>query len=98
MVELKVQLDEIDYSSIAEMALPIMKEKLKGSTVGSMIDNVPASALNGFLKFIPQDKKDEIVIGIVNQYEDRIIRFLEKAAADKGVNVKVKGVSGLKKE
>lgn len=50
MIEIKIVVDEIDYSGIAELAIPFVKEKLseKDTGIGKLIgDYVPATALNG---------------------------------------------------
>lgn len=99
MLEIKLQLDDIDYSGIAELAIPIVKEKLaeSGSFLGGIVGkHIPEVALNGalnsFLKFLTPEQKDEVAISLINKYEDKIIKTLQDTASSKGVNVSVKGL------
>lgn len=98
MLELKLTVENIDYSGIAELALPVAKEKLseKGGFAGQLLKKIPKEGMNeafkGILNMIPQEQQDEILIGIINKYEDKIIEILQNAACDKGVNIKIWGI------
>ncbi|EOQ38676.1 hypothetical protein [Butyricicoccus pullicaecorum] len=103
MIELKIQLDDIDYSGIAELAMPVVKEKLgeNGGFFGGLIGNhVPESALNGafngFLKFLSPEQRDDIALSLINKYEDKIVKLLQNTASDKGVKITVKSLSANK--
>lgn len=103
MIEIKIKLDDIDYSGIAELAIPIVKEKLgeQGGFLGGLVGNhVPASALsgalNGFLKFLSQEQRDDIALSIINRYETQILELLQNTASDKGVKMTVKEFSVCK--
>lgn len=100
MIEIKIKLDDIDYSGIAELAMPVVKEKLgeRGGFLGGLIGNhVPESALsgalNGFLSFLSPEQRDEVALSLINKYEDKIVGILQKTASDHGVSLKVKGLS-----
>ena len=103
MIELKIQLDDIDYSGIAELAMPVVKEKLgeNGGFFSGLIGNhVPESALNGafsgFLKFLSPEQRDDIALSLINKYEDKIVKLLQNTASDKGVKITVKSLSANK--
>lgn len=103
MIEIKITLDEIDYSGIAELALPIVKEKLAGSDnfiSGLVGKHIPEAALSGtlkcFLKLLTPEQKDEVALSLINKYEDKIVELMQKTASDKGVNIAVKGLSANK--
>lgn len=100
MIEIKLQLDDIDYSGIAELAMPIVKENLsgKGSFLGNLVGNhIPESALNGalngFLNVLTPEQKDDVALKLINKYQDKIVDILQKTASNHGVNLKVKGLS-----
>ena len=100
MIEVKVLLDDIDYESIAESMVPVVKEKLaenSNSFGGFVGKHLPESALNGaangFLKFLSQKQKDELALKLIKKYEKRIIETLRGAAADRGISVDIKELS-----
>ncbi len=100
MIELNFVLDDIDYSGIADLALPVVKEKLAGSNnfIGGLAaKHIPESALSnalsGFLNVLTPEQKDEVALSLINKYEEKIMGILQKAASDKGVNITVKGLS-----
>ncbi len=103
MIELKLKLDDIDYSGIAELAMPIVKEKLSesGNFVGGLIGkHIPAAAMNaalsGFLQFLTPEQKDEIVLSLINKYEKNIIDILQQTALNNGVDLTIKGLNASK--
>ena len=100
MIEIKIVVDEIDYSGIAELAIPFVKEKLseKDTGIGKLIgDYVPTTALNGalngFLKFLTPEQRDEVAVSLFTKYKDKITDVLQNTASAKGVNLTIKGVS-----
>lgn len=100
MIEVKILLDDIDYSSIAESMIPVVKEKLaeNDNFIGGLIGkHVPESALNGavngFLKFLSQKQKDELALSMIKKYKEKIVKMLQNAAADKGIDVTIKELS-----
>lgn len=104
MVELKVQLEDIDYSGIAAIALPIAKKKLaeRNSFLAKLAETyVPESALgtalDKCLNFLSPEQKDEIALSLINQYGDKIIAILQQAASNHGVNMTIKGISAESK-
>lgn len=105
MIEWKLVVEEIDYSGIAELALPVIQEKLaeKEDGIGMLIGkHVPESALrsgiNGFLSFLTPEQRDEIALSLIAKYRDRIIEILQNTAASKGVKLAVKELSVQKVE
>lgn len=104
MIELKFTIDEIDYSGISELVLPILKEQLaeKETFLGDLFGKyIPTSVLtasvSGILKALSQEQKDALTIKIVEKYKDNIKNILQKAAKDRGVNLVVKDLSASAK-
>lgn len=104
MIELKVSLDSIDYSGIAELVMPLVKDKLADNgniLVRSIFENVNPDSmsrvLSSALNLLPQEQKDEITVSLFEKYKDKIVKILEQAACDKGVDLKVKELSIEKK-
>lgn len=104
MIEIKVSLDNIDYSGIAELVIPIVKDKLSDNDnviVKKLFDNLPAEgmskALNMLLKMLSQDKKDELAVSFFEKYKDNIVKTLKQTANDKGIDLDVIELSVEKK-
>jgi len=80
MIEIKLQLDEIDYSGIAELVIPIAKEKLaeQNNFFGGIIGkHVPKAALTGaastLFKLMTLEQKDDVAVSLINKYADNIV-------------------------
>lgn len=104
MIELKISLDSIDYSGIAELVMPLVRDKLADNgniLVRSIFENVNPDSmshvLNSALNLLPQEQKDEITVSLFEKYKDKIVNILEQAACDRGVDLKVKELSIEKK-
>lgn len=100
MVEIKMIVNNIDYSGIAELVMPIVKDKLSENDngIGKLIGkHVPEAALNGaingFLKFLTPEQKDEIAFSLVSKYQDKIVDIIQSTASGKGVNLTVQELS-----
>lgn len=100
MIEIKLLLDDIDYSSIAELAMPLIKEKISengGGFLGGLLGKqIPAFALNGLIGLLTPQQKDEIALKLINRNEDKIIGLLQKTASENGVNLTVKSLTASK--
>lgn len=104
MIELKISLDSIDYSGIAELVMPLVRDKLANNgniLVRRIFENTNPDSmshvLNSALNLLPQEQKDEITISLFEKYKDKIVNILEQAACDRGVDLKVKELSIEKK-
>ena len=100
MIEVKLLIDEIDYNGIAELVIPIIKEKFSQNEgfLSNLIENyIPTTALNGalngFLDLLTNEQKDEIAISLINRYDEKIIQIMQQIALNKGIDVKIKGLS-----
>lgn len=104
MIELKISLDSIDYSGIAELVMPLVKDKLADNDnilVRSIFENVNPDSmsrvLNSALNLLSQDQKDEITISLFERYKDRIVKTIEQTAQSKGIELSIKELSLDKK-
>lgn len=105
MLEIKLLVDEIDYSGISDLVIPILKEKLaedgKGLS-GFVGKHIPAAALNGamhaFLKFLSPEQKEDLAVSLIAKYEEKLREALQKGAEDRGIGIKVNALSVAKVE
>ena len=101
MIEVKILVDSVDYDSIAEMLVPMLTEKIEkkggimGKLAGSQKDFVTNTARK-MLSKMSQEKKDELVIDMVNKKHDLLIGKASALAASKGVGMKIRSISAKK--
>lgn len=104
MIELKISLDSIDYSGIAELVMPLVRDKLANNgniLVRRIFENTNPDSmshvLNSALNLLSQDQKDEITISLFERYKDRIVNTIEQTAQSKGIELSIKELSLGKK-
>ena len=96
MIELKILVDDIDYNSLTELLVPLLAEKLekdgKGGILGGVLSgnrNMAVSMARTLLNTMPQAKKDELVVQLINKNRDKLLQKGRKVAADKGIRVQL---------
>ena len=87
MIELKILLDEVDYRSLSEVLIPALAESMAkdGGVLGGMLSQnkeLAASMARTVLDKMPQEKKDELLVQLLNRNRDKL---LEKYAHFKNV-------------
>ena len=87
MIELKILLDEVDYRSLSEVLIPALAESMAkdGGVLGGMLSQnkeLAASMARTVLDKMPQEKKDELLVQLLNRNRDKL---LEKYAHFKTV-------------
>ena len=103
MIELKILVDELDYDSVAEFLIPALAESMakdqKGGVLGGVLSGNP-EMLTGMarklLHTMSQDKRDELLVQLVNKNREKLLDKGAKAAADKGIRVQLCDVTARK--
>lgn len=93
-LKVSVNVAEIDYPSIVERFLPMIKEKLMGMggavvLLRPVIQNASASQVCGLLDTLLGRNKEGFIVGLVNQYSDKLASAIEDAAAKKNIRLKI---------
>ncbi len=103
MIELKVLIDDVDYDSIAELLIPLLAESMgreqKGSILGGVLagnSEMITSMARTLLHTMTQDKRDELLVQLVNKNRDKLLEKGRKAAEEKGVGVRLCDVTARK--
>ena len=103
MLELRILVDDIDYDSIAEYLIPAVAEKLRREEKGGILGNVlagnpdmAASMARTVLDKMPQEKKDELLVQLLNRNRDKLLEKGRTLAAEKGVRLQLCDVSARK--
>lgn len=96
MLELKILIDELDYDSIAEFLLPALAESMareqKGGVLGGVLANNPemlTSMARKLLGTMSQEKRDELLVQLINKNRDKLLEKGTKAAGKKGIRVRL---------
>ena len=93
MLKLELELSAIDYEALIDKVLPLVGDKLENQSVGRLLGSGASSAVaRAALSVMPQEKKNRMVAGLVNDHADRIAAAIERAAAANGVSCRVRGV------
>lgn len=103
MIELRIQIDRIDYGALAQQALPKVLEHLQNTKGDSKavqalqgLGHLPADAVKLMLSAMPQDTKDAIALAFLKSYQEEIAGQVNKFAAQKGVQLTVTGIEAVK--
>ena len=103
MIELKILVDDIDYNSLTELLGPLLAEKLekdgKGGILGGVLSgnrNMAVSMARTLLNTMPQAKKDELVVQLINKNRDKLLQKGRALAAKNGVRLQLCDVAAKK--
>lgn len=96
-LEFRGIVEEIDYRSIVLKFLPLVRKKLASigevpALLRPMLAKASPEQILGILDRIPQGIKDEIVISLLNQYQDQLREQIVKLARDNGIALTVEAL------
>lgn len=91
--ELKIDIDELDYAQTIRALLPYIKKE--NLPLPDMVRNAAETpgVLENFLKFIPKEKQDEMILKAFEKNKVRIISKAHQMADKMGVDVKISDIS-----
>lgn len=91
--ELKIDIDELDYAQTIRALLPYIKKE--DLPLPDMVRNAAETpgVLENFLKFIPKEKQDEMILKAFEKNKIRIIAKAHKMADKAGIDVKISDIS-----
>jgi len=95
MIELTIKVDNINYTDLAELLLPMLSDQLpKDGLMGRLLrDPKKAQGLViELLNRMPQAQKDELLVKYINQNSGKAMAKLEDMAAKNGVYMKLRDV------
>ena len=93
-LEIWAKTAQVDYPSVVERFLPLVKEKLLNmggpvALVKPMIQNASAAQICGLMDKLLGSKKEAFNINLINQNGEKLVSVVEKKAAQKKVRLKV---------
>ena len=93
-MKITLNINNIDYESIIDQSIPLLKEKAKAdnnillktiSGILSMPGDIPKKMLNA----LPQETKDELVVYLINSNKGKIAELLHNTLANKGIELRI---------
>lgn len=98
MVEVRIKLDDPDYTNLIKAAFPIIKKKAQGetamwATVVKHINEPDERSIAALLGLIPASARDKLVELAFEKYKEEIPGVLTKLAESKGVKLNITDVS-----
>lgn len=100
MLELRVLVDDIDYSSLAEYLIPAVAEKLrreeKGGILGSVLAGNPdmaASMAQKLLDAMSQEQKDQLVLQLLGKNREKLLDKGNELLRRRGIGAQLCDVS-----
>ncbi len=91
--ELKIDIDELNYAQTIRALLPFVKKK--DIPIPEAVLNVAEApgVLENFLKFIPKEKQDELILKTFEKNKDRIIAKAHRLADSANIDIKISDIS-----
>lgn len=93
MLRLELELNELDYTALAEVMLPLMAEELKrqGNPMAALLSSSPEMAKK-LLSHLSQSQMDNIAAQAINHNAGTMARRAEELARQQGVHARVVSV------
>ena len=93
-MELKIKVKDLDYDSLIKAAISILKENAdsSGSNGLKFIANIlrlPGELPLKMISALSQEKKDEIVVYLVNRYKEKIVEWVQNSLKEKGFIIEI---------
>ena len=93
-MKITVEISELDYKALVEQFLPVVREKMAGKDgIGaktlSILAGMPPSIAGNMIDMMPQDKKDELAVMLIEKNKDKIAEKIVKLAGEKGISFKI---------
>lgn len=89
---LEIDIDEINYAQLIRALLPFIKKEDIPLPSKVLEAAETPGVLENFLKFIPKDKQDELVLKIFDKNKIRIIAKAHKLADKAGIELEVSDI------
>ena len=88
---LLVNVDEIDYASLAALLIPMVANSSGGALLDRMGLLTPEKTAS-ILNMLPQEKKDAMLAAYINKNSGKAAELIMKLAGDKGYKLRVSEV------
>ena len=99
MLQAVILVSEADYNNIADTVIPLIIENNNNNNnaVLSKFGDIAAKAAAASLKILSQNKKDELAVGIVQNYEKQILKNMNSLLVKNKLLLTAKKINAVKK-
>ena len=91
-MNINIKLKELEYENLFKSVIPVLEKNAENSSglkhamkILKITGDIPTKVILA----IPQKKKDEIVVNLVNHYNEKIKKLIEDNLREKGFIVKI---------
>lgn len=95
---LTVDIDEINYPQLIRAILPYVKKEDIPLPEAVLSAASTPGVLENFLKFVPKDKQDELVLKLIEKNKVRMIARGHKLADKAGIDINISDISLAERE
>lgn len=98
MIEVKVNIQDVDYAAAVKVLMPVLLERLSHSSnsLAAVLlrrtNNLPAAAAKAALEVLPKSVQDELSATCLNHYSTEIAQAISNLAAQKGIRLRIDAV------
>lgn len=100
MIEVKVNIQDVDYATAVEVLMPVLLERLSHTSnplaaalLGrTRTNSLPAAAAKAALEVLPKSVQDELSAACLNHYSTEIAQAISNLAAQKGIRLRIDAV------
>lgn len=90
-MELKIKVEDINYESMAELLLPIIKQQA-GDAVWTQLPFLTPAAAKTILSRMSPERKDAMLEKYINSNKDKIASLLEDLVKKQGISLHITDV------
>jgi len=104
LIELKITIEDIDYESVADFLTPAFEDQYQNGNIPGwarlllVAGGSTAETIKKIVARVPDEKKEEMIVQVVNYKTERTARKLEEMAADRGIRIRIMDVGARKIE
>ena len=102
MIQLNITIEDIDYGSVAEFLAPAFEDQYQNGDLPGwarlllVAGGSTAETVRKIVEKIPDDKKEDMIVRVVNYKTERTARKLEEIAAERGIRIRIGDVGARK--
>ena len=102
MIQLNITIEDIDYGSVAEFLAPAFEDQYQNGDLPGwarlllVAGGSTAETVRKIVEKIPDDKKEDMIVRVVNYKTERTARKLEEIAAKRGIRIRIGDVGARK--
>ena len=102
MIQLNITIEDIDYGSVAEFLTPAFEAQYQNGDLPGwarlllVAGGSTAETVRKIVEKIPDDKKEDMIVRVVNYKTERTARKLEEIAAERGIRIRIGDVGARK--